>query len=228
VTGTDRNELLADEDGDVSVPVIRETLLSRQPNPASSDVALVGVAVLTAVSAVYWIDPGGLAAALPASRESVFARDEYWRLLTSLGAHSDAQHLLANAALFGILAYLLHGYFGAVVFPLIATILGVLTTALTLSAYPARVQLVGASGMAYAMAGLWLSLYLVVERRLRLGKRVLRASGFGLIMLVPSVFEPHVSYRAHAIGFVLGVAAGLGFFLQQKHKLRAAERIEWD
>ena len=215
-------------DDDVPVQVIRETLLSRSPAASSRAVAAAGVAVLLLVSGVYWTDAAGLAEALPASREAVLQRGEYWRLLTSLGAHADARHLLANSALFGVLAYLLHGYFGSAVFPGLATALGVLTTALTVSGYPAQVRLVGASGMVYAMAAFWLTLYMLVERRLRPGRRLLRATGFGLIVLFPTAFEPQVSYRAHAIGFALGATAGAAFFAQRRSALRAAERVAWE
>jgi rhomboid protease GluP len=210
------------------IRVVRETLLSRRPHPAAARAALAGVSLLIATSVLYWSDPSGAAGGLPASRESVFGRGEYWRLLSSLGAHSDAAHLLANAALFGLLSYLLFGYYGAIVFPGLATLLGAATTGITLLGYPPEARLVGASGMVYAMAGFWLALYLLVERRLRPGKRLLRALGFAAILLLPTAIEPRVSYRAHAIGFALGGAAGALFFGARREALRAAERVEWE
>jgi len=215
-------------DTDAPVRVVRETLLSRRPDPASARVAGIGVAVLVATSALYWSDLGGLSQILPASRETVIGRGEYWRLISSLGAHSDAVHLLANSALFGILAYLLFGYYGGVAFPVLATLLGAATTALTLLGYPEHVRLVGASGMVYVMAGFWLALYLLVERRLRPSRRLLRAVGFATIVLLPTAIEPRISYRAHAIGFVLGSAAGVAFFAVRRDALRAAERSSWE
>jgi len=208
--------------------VVRETLLSRRPHPAAGRVALVGVSVLIATSVLYWSGAPELSAGLPASRQSVFGRGEYWRLLSSLGAHSDPAHLLANAALFGLLSYLLFGYYGAVAFPGLATLLGAATTGLALLGYPPDARLVGASGMVYAMAGFWLALYLLVERRLRPGRRVVRALGFAVIVLLPTAIEPRVSYSAHAIGFALGGVAGLVFFGARREALRARERVEWE
>jgi rhomboid protease GluP len=52
--------------------------------------------------------------------------------------------------------------------------------------------------------------------------------GFSILVFLPTVFEPEVSYRAHAIGFCLGVAFGLAYFAARKPALRAAERMEME
>ncbi len=78
------------------------------------------------------------------------------------------------------------------------------------------------------MAGFWLTLYLLVERRIPLKKRFVRAVGFGLIVLVPTAVEPAVSYRTHLIGLVLGLGFALAYFTKRKDALRAAERIEYE
>lgn len=210
------------------VRVVRETLLSRKPHPAAGRAAAAGVAALVATSALYWSAPAALAAGLPASRESVFGRGEYWRLISSLGAHADPVHLVANATLFALLAYLLFGYYGAVVFPGLATLLGAATTGITLLGYPPAATLVGASGMVYSMAGFWLVLYLLVERRLRPSRRLLRAFGFAALVLLPTAIEARVSYRAHAIGFALGSAAGVLYFGARRRALQAAETVAWE
>jgi rhomboid protease GluP len=210
------------------IPVVKETYLSRRPAPDSAKVAAASLAVLVAISAVYWLDPLGLAARLPASREAVLERGEYWRLLTAIGAHADLRHLLANGFVFGVLSYLLYGYYGLRVHPLLTLALGAATTAFATATYPPRTQLLGASGLVYAMAGFWLVLYLLLERRLSFAKRLVRSTGFALVVLAPTAFEPLVSYRAHAIGFGLGVLSGAGYFLERKQVFREAERIEWE
>jgi membrane associated rhomboid family serine protease len=78
------------------------------------------------------------------------------------------------------------------------------------------------------MAAFWLTLYLLVERRTSLRDRIVRAIGFGLIVLVPTAVEPQVSYRTHALGFAAGIALGLAYFVKRKDELRAAERVELD
>ena len=209
-------------------PVVKETHLSRKPARESFVVALASVLLLLAASLVYWSDAFGAAHLLPASREAVFAEGEYWRLLTSLFTHADFQHFLTNAIVFGVLAFLLYGYYGPVAFPGLAIGCGALVTGLSLRTYPAQMLLVGASGVVYLMAGFWLTLYLFVERRTNLRTRIVRAIGFGLIVLVPTAVEPQVSYRTHALGFAFGVALGLAYFARRKDELRAAERVELD
>ncbi len=208
--------------------VVTETLLSRKPARGSLGVAAVSVLVLFAGSLVYWTNAAGLAPYLPASREAIFDRSEYWRLFTSILAHADLEHFAANALVFGLLALLLYGYYGALVFPVLSLATGALTIALSLSTYAPRTLLVGASGVVYWMGAFWLALYLLVERRFGLGKRTVRAAGFSILVFLPTVFEPEVSYRTHAIGFGLGVAFGLGYFAARKGALRAAEKMEME
>lgn len=209
-------------------PVIKETYLSHPPQSGSLAMAILSVAALTALSVCYWFDPGGLAAFLPATSEWVFQRGEYWRLLTSMGIHADLRHLLSNLPGFGILSYLLYGYFGAWVYPAAVLVCGTLVTGLSLRTYPPETILLGASGVVYLMAGFWLTLYFCIERRLSLGMRLVRITGFSLILLVPSALEPQVSYRTHALGFALGALSGAAYFVFRAKEIRGAERIEWE
>ncbi len=208
--------------------VVTETFLSRKPARGSLAVAAASVALLLLGSLVYWTNAAGLARFLPASREAVFERSEYWRPFTSILAHSDFEHFAANALVFGLLAFLLYGYYGALVFPVLSLGNGAFTTALSLTTYEPDTNLVGASGVVYWMFGFWLSVYLLIERRLGLGKRIVRALGFSIIVLIPTALKPEVSYRTHAIGFGLGVAFGLIYFAARKSTLRAAERVEME
>ena len=209
-------------------PRIKETLLSRKPAAPSFRIALASVAVLLATSLIYWFDIMGLRDFMPASREAVFHQKEYWRLLTSIGAHAGFEHFLSNGIVFGVLALLLYGYYGPFVYPTSSILLGGLVTGFSLRTYGAQTLLVGASGVVYLMAAFWLTLYLLVERRFRMGKRLIRAAGFALIVLVPTAVEPAVSYRTHAIGFGTGVAFALVYFAAKKDSLRRAERIVFE
>lgn len=210
------------------VPVVKETHLSRKPAPGSWWAALASIAVLAVTSSIYWLDWLGLAAWLPAISERVFRHDEYWRLLTSIATHADFRHLLSNGVVFGVLSFLLYGYFGFTIYPALTWALGGIVTLLALWTYPAHIRLLGASGVVYLMAGFWLTLYLFIERRFSPGKRLFRAMGFGLIVLVPTVWDPSVSYRSHAIGFTLGVIFGVAYFLKTRERLRNAERVDWE
>jgi membrane associated rhomboid family serine protease len=208
--------------------VVQETYLSRKPEGSSLWIAAASVAVLFLTSWIYWTDAFGLGSQLAASPESVFDRKEYWRLFTAIGAHADSGHLFGNAVVFGVLSYLLYGYFGVFVYPLLTLISGAVVMGLALATYPPLTILIGASGVVYLMAGFWLTLYLFLERRFSPAKRLLRSVGFSLVVLMPTVVEPTVSYRTHALGFGAGVILGVAYFRLNKDRLRRAERVEME
>jgi rhomboid protease GluP len=201
---------------------VKSTLLSRKPRNAT--VGLIAVGVITLMSLIYWSSFLGLESILTATRSGIFERGEYWRLFTALGAHADPQHLLSNSLGFGLFSFLLYDYFGFAVFPVATVLLGALVNALAIWTYNPEVHLLGASGMVYLMTGIWLTLYLFVERRLTIGQRIMRSLGFALAVLMPSTFEQAVSYRTHAIGFVVGVVFGLIYFWINKTEIRKRER----
>ncbi len=181
--------------------------------------------VLTLVSLVYWDDIPGLSALLPATREQVFARHEYWRLFTTMAVHADFKHLGSNLVLFGILSFILNAYFGLLVFPGLTLVLGAATNALSLLTYSNDVTLIGASGAVYVMAGFWLAMYFGIERSQSVANRIVRCVGFTLVLLIPEAFEPVVSYRTHAFGFGLGLLGALPYFWSNRARFRMAEVV---
>lgn len=146
---------------------------------------------------------------LPVSGASIFQDNEYWRLFTALFVHGSLLHLLSNAFMFVVFGWLLRAYFGFITFPVISFLMGIVSNLATVAFYKPEIQLVGASGMIYAMAALWLVFYMKYDTERRLSVRIFRAAGFVMIMLVPSTFEPQVSYLAHAMGFAAGIVTGL-------------------
>lgn len=205
---------------------IRETLLTRKPREGSLQVAAVSLLTILVVSLLAWRNSMVLLPALAATSDRALAGQEYWRLLTAVAVHTDILHLLSNAVFLGFFAYLLFGYFGFWVFPVLSLAMAGLTNYLSLLTYPPRVSLVGASGLVYWMAGFWLTMYLMVERSVDPGKRVIRAVCFALLVLFPSTFQQNVSYRTHAIGLGLGVVAAVAWFLGHRVSIRAAEVVE--
>ncbi len=141
-----------------------------------------------------------------ASQAAVFGRGEYWRLLTGMFVHGDIAHLLANSGLFLVFGLMLRQYFGSWAFPTLSIIAGVLTSALSLLTYDPQVTLIGASGMVYCMAAMWLFLFWRHADYLSVLQRSMRSLAFVLVVLVPTQIEPNVSYRTHAIGFGVGLA----------------------
>jgi len=148
------------------------------------------------------------------SRDSFFVGREYWRSMTALFLHADLAHLLANSWLVLIFGWLLFQVGGLISFPVLAIGIGIVTNIATVYFYPPHVNLVGASGMAYGMVGLWLTWFIRFDDT-PIVKRWLRVIAFTLIVLFPSVFREEVSYLAHALGFCVGVVAGLLFRIKK-------------
>jgi rhomboid protease GluP len=209
-------------------PHVVATILSKKPGKGAARAVVGTLVVLVAVSALYWWGPPGVAAALPASGETVFEQGETWRLVTAIAAHADPIHLLSNAVFLTWLIYLAYGAFGPSLYPWSAVPLSAVALAVTLEGYAPNIRVVGASGMLYLLAGAWLTLYVLVERRLSVAKRLVRVVGFFLVVLVPTSIRPEVSYRAHGIGLFFGICLGLAYFLARRDAIREGERWEWD
>ncbi len=203
--------------------LVVETLLTRRPHPLSSTVTLLSLLALCLFSGLYWEKVEPIYRYLSCSKEQVTLSHEYWRLLTTIGVHGDVVHLLSNSIFFSVLAYHLYGYYGARVFPWMTLGLGAIVNYLALISYEQNVVLVGASGVVYLMAGFWLSLYVLIQRKLSLRRRILRCVGFSLILLLPASFKEEVSYRTHFFGFVVGIGWGLTHFFYRWREIRAAE-----
>jgi membrane associated rhomboid family serine protease len=144
-----------------------------------------------------------------ASGSDIFQHGQWHRLVTALFLHGDASHWASNAWLLVVFGFLLRGYFGRALFPWAALVVGILSNLVTCWWYPPEVRLYGASGMVYGMGALWLALYLRFDAARALPTRLMRASGFALLMFFPQQYERGVSYLAHASGFVIGAIGGI-------------------
>lgn len=202
---------------------VRSTLLSQRPHPYSWMVSTIALLTCGLVSVAAWQPDRAFYFSWAAVPARVFEDYEFWRLVTALAVHADMKHLLSNALLLGIFSYLLFGYFGFWVFPAASVLLGAAVNYLSLMTYPPEIRLVGASGMIYGMAGFWLAMFLLVERRLRFRRRILHGVGVGLVLLVPTALERAVSYRSHGFGFGLGVALAVGYFFLRREWIRSQE-----
>lgn len=207
-----------------SYEVVRETWLTRKPNPSALFATAASTAALCLGSLIYLLDLFGIGKKMSASWTAVHENGELWRLWTTVFAHSDMGHLAANTFLFFILGFFLYGYFGFGVFPLAALIFGGIINYIALSTYDPETVLVGASGVVYWMGGVWLVLYFLLSRQKNLYQRWLRTLGVAILIFMPSeAFEMRVSYRTHFIGFAVGILFGIGYFLIHRKKFRAAE-----
>ncbi|HYX34727.1 MAG TPA: rhomboid family intramembrane serine protease [Oligoflexus sp.] len=194
------------EDDKIQQPDLRQHPLGQRPQATSLRPALLLLVLFSIGSYWSWMHPD--VNHLAATQRAVFEEGQIWRLMSTLWVHADIAHLLANSGLFLIFGLFLRNYFGLWAFPGLSVLGGMLTGALALLTYGPETRLIGASGMVYFMAALWLFLFLRHADYLSWTHRVMRAIAFSLVVLVPTQFEPQVSYRTHAIGFALGLFFG--------------------
>lgn len=204
---------------------IKSTLLSQEPREGSFLTAVLSGLVLLFISLFCWQEVE-LYRSLAATPETVFGAQEYWRLITMMFVHADIRHLLSNGIFVIFFGYLLYGYYGFWIYPASMLLLGTLTSLIALMTYPANIRLLGASGLVYLMVSFWLTMYIFVERTASFKKRLLRAIGISLIVLLPTTVQLTVSYRTHAIGCALGIIAGILYFQIGKAHIRSLEFVE--
>lgn len=207
---------------------IRATWLSRSLHPEAVIVAAIASLFIALVSIIEWNNHFGLSDLLDSSRQLVYGKGEYWRLWTATLVHSDLKHLLSNLFMFFILGWFLFGYFGSVLFPLSAFIMGGVINALILPTYNPFTTLVGASGIVFYLGGVWLALYFLIQRQYSLLQRILRTGGVALALFMPSeAFDPGVSYRTHFLGLFVGAVVGTVYYFFNQKKFKSAEIREY-
>lgn len=206
--------------------VLRETYLSRAQHGYAVELTLFLLGVLFLGSFLYLMDIGGAHELMHASGGAVLGRGEYWRLFTSLLAHGDLGHLLANCILFVPFSIFLTRHFSPAFFPLLGVLAAAATNLLTLLTMKEATTLVGASGLVYWMGAAWITFYVLIEKRDRPALRLGKALMVGGVLFVPDVLRPNVSHMAHYTGALLGFASALPAWWLLRHRIQAAERRE--
>jgi rhomboid protease GluP len=197
--------------------VLRENWLTRKPGRDG----LIPTIVL-----VFFLGFGKLAE-FPASGKTVFGNHEYWRAWTTLFVHADPGHLLSNLFLYAPFAYVLSSYFGLALFPTAGFFVGGLVNLVVLSTMPPEIQLIGVSGVVYWMGAAWITLGVLVDRRQKIGTRLLKGLGVSMLLFIPSTYRPEVSYLTHLLGYAAGVASALVYYGLRKKTLMAAEKYDY-
>ncbi len=162
---------------------------------------------------------------LSASGLSVFKAHEWWRLWSSVWVHGDLAHFLANSPLFLLFTYLLVRFFG---FPvaLFGYFMGGVINFFTLKTMPEAVNLVGMSGVVHWLGAMWVTLYLLIDRKHSLQVRFASSLFLTLMLFLPESYRPEVSYVAHAVGYATGVLSALVIYAVHRKKFKARERWE--
>lgn len=199
------------------------TLMTGKPSDKASIAALMTIFVMVAGTLFYWNAPLNWANWLYITRADFFQSGQVWRAFTAIFVHADIEHLLSNMLLLWVFSFFIFGYFGFKVFPVLSLFMAALVNVLTVWTYEPSIHLIGASGLVYFLGGLWLTLYAQIQRQYSWGQRLLRVVGIALMIFLPSTFVASTSYRAHAIGFLMGVFVGILYFYKNKEKIRLHE-----
>lgn len=181
--------------------------------------------IVILITQFYWAFPE-IGAQLHLSNFSLFYLNEFWRILTMNFIHADFSHLGSNLVMLFILSMMIYNYFGYYAFPLINLVGASLANMITISFYPQKVVLLGASTLIYHLWGFWFVIYLFGNRQYSFIMRLLRVLGVGFIILFPTTFDARTSYSAHFWGLIVGGVVGLGYFLYLKHFIYSFERYE--
>lgn len=181
----------------------------------------------TILSLFYWNNNFEISQMLSASKSNIFQHQEYWRLFTTSLIHADIEHLLSNSLMLFILTYFVTSFYGFFFSTILPFLMGIIINYIVLLNYPAQSTLVGASGIVFYLWGFWLTIYLFVQNHLSVINRMLRIGAIFLILLIPTSYNPKISYLAHYIGLGLGSFIGIVYYLIYRSKLKSFEKWEF-
>lgn len=151
---------------------------------------------------------------------------EIWRVFTTSFLHADIGHLMSNSLMYFILTFYLTSYFGPLFSYFIPLIFGGIINYITLLYYGGDAILLGASGVVYYLWGVWISLYLLIQRQKSWWERLLRMGAVFLILLVPTKYEPQTSYFAHYFGLVFGLVIGTSYYILKRNHINSFSKYE--
>lgn len=163
---------------------------------------------------------------LSATGHDVFVNKQYWRLWSSLFSHSDLGHILGNAFLFIPLAFVLMAYFDLWLFPISGIFIGGLISAAVLTTMPEFAKLSGISGVVNWMGAVWLTLFVLIDTRKTLRRRLAIALFVTLFLFAPETFKEEISYTSHLIGYLTGILSGGLYYYIFRNKFKSAEVTE--
>ncbi|MCR9205784.1 MAG: rhomboid family intramembrane serine protease [Halobacteriovoraceae bacterium] len=204
---------------------LKSTYLSKSHYKGAKLGALLFLTVCALFSSFYWNHE--LGDILLAKGTLIFGKGDYYRLLTSLFIHGDLKHLLSNSLMLLVLSYFVIEYYSLKTFALYSLSAGVLTNVITILFMKPEIGLLGASGVVYFLWSLWLTLYVLIQRTVPLSRRIMKVTAVTLFLLVPSSFDPQVSYMAHGVGFAVGIIFGMTHFFFFRKKIRSFEKYKY-
>ena len=89
--------------------------------------------------------------------------------------------------------------------------------------YPLNTVLLGSSALSFFLGGHWVSLYILIDKKISLPKRIFKAVGVSLVLFLPSSFTPNTSYLSHYVGLFGGFFCFL-HYLYKRDKFKKYEK----
>lgn len=209
----------------IETTVVR-TWLDRRPQPYAFQLALLISCFVVLGASLEFLNLFDVSEWMAASQRSVYTDGQVWRAWTSLLVHADTRHLFSNFVLFLPLLWLLINHFGPFWLPLLGFVCGGLVNLIVLTGMREDVRLVGLSGVVYWLAGTWMTLFFLIDRRKTLRRRFSLVAILIALILLPDKFEARISYMSHLLGFIFGLMVGLSYFVIYRQQFREAEVIE--
>jgi len=191
---------------------LEKTYLSEHKYLYGAIVSVTIIFLCVIISQMYWGNILNLKTLLNANPESVFIHKEYWRVFSTLFVHADLEHLLSNSFMLFILMYFVTTYYGLFAGTLLSLFMGGLTNIIVLLTFKDNINLVGISGVIYYLWGFWFSLYVFIEKRYSIPRRILNVSSIFFILLLPTTYSPSTSYLSHYLGFLVGLIIGALYY----------------
>lgn len=182
-------------------------------------------ALVFAMSFAFFADLAKMQEWAPVSYQKSILEHEFWRLWTGLFVHADLEHFISNFVMFVPLTFLLSGYFGAFLFPVLGILVGGLINLITIYTMNEQVGLLGMSGVIYWMGSVWITLFILIDKRITLRKRFAVGIFLTLMLFSAETYKPNVSYTSHFVGFVLGVACAFIYYHLNNKKFSEAEEF---
>ncbi len=179
------------------------------------------------MSNFYWDSSQYYSTYLNASWDLVVNKGEYWRLFTTSFIHGDLDHLLSNTLMLFVLTYFVTSFYGIWASLILSFTLGTVINFVTLSQYSPETTLVGASGIVYYLWGFWLVLFVCIEKRMSLIRRIVRVMAIFFVLLIPTTYSPSTSYLAHYFGFIIGGLSGSLFYFVRYGHISKFEKWEY-
>lgn len=197
--------------------------LVRKPTYNGWFTMLTMALVIFVISFSYFINVWQMQEWAPVSYQTAISMKEFWRLWTGLFVHADLEHFLSNFVLFVPLTFLLSGYYGSFLFPVLGIFVGGLINLMTIHSMNETTGLLGMSGVIYWMGSVWMTLYFLIDKRSSPRKRFAVSLFLTLMLFSSESYKPNVSYTSHLLGFILGIISGYLYYYWNQNKFLAAE-----